>query len=403
MTVREKAILDALAAQYPSSAQAAGGRAFRLRPDSAFPVLDRNKPDEYESFLEAAESLEKEGIVKIEWERHRRGEEFSSLVLVSPVLLFEKLNRPFPGDVCRRVRDEALKHGSGTSGAPFFSWLADHAAPKDIAAAGPLFDEKTIADAARLVRELDLIALGKTPPAPTRALSVRLFSDSKHIERLLELMKGLLHRAGRNGVSLPLFDLVDRSYPEAMLAGRVRIGTESAGPLENDSGMIIAFPFESVIRFRGIVPIGHHDDIDNKNPRVLGVENKETFYALAAMAQFDAVVYVAGHPNRAVQALFRAFAQSGWELHHFGDLDPDGVLILQELSDAAGQKVLPWMMDRTVFDRYRHLARPLDPSMHLRAALIRPDTRSLPGIEDLLAEILSCALGVEQEIIGVDP
>ena len=399
MTEREKLILETLAAQYPSSAQATGGRPLRLRLNAVFPELDRNKPDDYESFLEAAEALEKEGIVQLDWERHRRGEDLSAIILVSPEILFQRLELPFPGDVCLRVREEAHRHATDNSGAPFFSWLANNASPKDIALAGSLFCERTVADLAALVNALDLIALGKAPLSATRALSVRLFSDSKYIESLLNLMKGFLRRAERNGIPVPLFDLVDRSYPETMIAGRVRIEPDASRPLENDSGMIIAFPFESVIRFGSILPLHAPDRTDNKKPRVLGVENKESFYALSSLKRFDAVVYVAGHPNRAVQALFRVFAQSGWDLFHSGDLDPDGILVLQELSDAAGMQVRPWMMNVSVFERYRSLSRPLDEVMHLRSAQIREDTRKLEGIEDLIQVILSCGRGVEQEII----
>ena len=107
MTEREKSILETLASQYPSSAQATGGRPMRLRLASAFPDLDRTMPNDYESFLEAAESLEKDGIVELDWERHRRGEELSSIILISPETLFQKLRLPFPLDVCQRVREEA--------------------------------------------------------------------------------------------------------------------------------------------------------------------------------------------------------------------------------------------------------------------------------------------------------
>jgi len=96
MTAWEKTILQELASRFPSTAQATGGRAFRLRPRTAFPTLDQKNPDEYESFLEAAESLEKERIVSLEWEKHRRGEGLSAIVLTAPSLLYQKLNVPFP-------------------------------------------------------------------------------------------------------------------------------------------------------------------------------------------------------------------------------------------------------------------------------------------------------------------
>ena len=138
---------------------------------------------------------------------------------------------------------------------------------------------------------------------------------------------------------------------------------------------------------------------------VLGIENKETFYALAdtfapAFSSFSLHVYVGGHPNRAVQSLFSLLARSGWQLFHTGDLDPDGILILQELSDAAGTPVTPWMMDCTVFDDYFEQGRILDADMHTRALRVRDDTRSRNGLGELLDRITSTGIGIEQEIIS---
>jgi hypothetical protein len=92
--------------------------------------------------------------------------------------------------------------------------------------------------------------------------------------------------------------------------------------------------------------------------------------------------------------------ESAFTLYHSGDLDPDGILILQELGDIAGNRVNPVRMDRETFDRYRDCGRTLPPATLRRLGLIRPETRAIPGIEELIRRIEETGVGVEQEIIN---
>ncbi|HBG36480.1 MAG TPA: hypothetical protein DDW88_05390 [Treponema sp.] len=56
-------------------------------------------------------------------------------------------------------------------------------------------------------------------------------------------------------------------------------------------------------------------------------------------------------------------------------------------------------MDVSTFRRYQTFARPLEPSMLKRASFIRPETRNIVGISELIDLILASASGLEQEII----
>jgi len=407
VTVWESKILAELAERFPRSAHAGGGRALKIRVSSSFPELDRRKPDEYESFLEAAESLERRGLVSLTWAGRTPGEELASLTLLDANALYAALGRASPAvsaEASRQAAREAARNSLrsvaavAASGA-FFSWLADNLSPKDLdpVSLEPL--PTTIADASTLANALELVASGNKAAMLPRALSVELFSDSKRIERVLRALQGLLARAAANGVSLPPFELADRSFPETFVAGRLILAVSGGSVIENPGGLALGLPFSTVASLeRASLSSGG-------SGRVLGVENKESFFDLASRLSsgslpFDALFYVGGHPNRAVQSIAKLFAESGWAIFHAGDLDPDGILILQELSDAAGIEVLPWMMDRATFDRYRASGRPLDAESHRRAALVRDDTRARSGLGDLLDAILENGVCVEQEIIG---
>jgi len=412
VTTWEKRILELLAERYPSAAAATGGRFLRLRPAGNFPELASAGADDTESFLEAAEKLEKEGIVSLVWEKHRKGEAVKSMTLENPEALFALLGRSSPVSVlegakaaAREMAERAADDIVGDDRAGFFSWLSGNLRPED-AAAG--IDDASVHALGCLSAALSSGAAGEAVAALTpRALSVRLFSDSKYLEALLYRTRFLLQRAESDGVPVPDFSALERSFPETMLAGRFALEFADAAPLENETGMIIGLPAVSVRLLKAVRGLNHPlaPPTSGGAPSVLSVENKETFYALAKgvqsaeLAGFDCVLYTAGHPNQAVCALLDVFARSGFVFFHAGDLDPDGIIILQEVMRASGRPVRPFCMDSAVFERYFPFARELTAGMLSRFVQLADETRALAGIETLVERILSTGKGVEQEVI----
>ena len=135
------------------------------------------------------------------------------------------------------------------------------------------------------------------------------------------------------------------------------------------------------------------------------IENKETFYALGSPRKsgvelpYDCFLYAGGYRNQAVAALIRLLAASGFCLYHAGDLDPDGILILQNIRDTAEWPVTPVLMNAAVFDRYLPWSRPLGKGVLRQLDKIRADTRAIPGIAELIRRIAETGCGVEQEIV----
>jgi hypothetical protein len=101
-------------------------------------------------------------------------------------------------------------------------------------------------------------------------------------------------------------------------------------------------------------------------------------------------------------------AKNSFRFFHAGDLDPDGILILQEIMSIvsvacnAEVPVCPVCMDAATFDRYSIHARTLEQTMLRRLSLITDTTRALPGIGGLVTRIAESGRGVEQEIIDYD-
>jgi hypothetical protein len=268
-----------------------------------------------------------------------------------------------------------------------FAFIAEKLSMVDLARG---IDEQAITDFASLAVYLTQNPdRGITP----RALSVALYADSKRLEALLTLFNKIVNKAVANDVSTPDFSSLTRSFPDTMIAGRVAFRV-AGSDLVNESGSILGLPLATILK------ISAARALKARNPSALSVENKETFYALSErLSSFDCLFYTGGYPNAAVQALVSVLSSSGFALYHAGDLDIDGILILQELSLYAGQPVMPFRMDSETFDEYAHFGRKLRKSMLHYAHRINEATRSLAGITELIARIEETGLGIEQEII----
>ncbi|MDR1058201.1 MAG: DUF2220 domain-containing protein [Treponema sp.] len=451
LTVWEKRIIGAFIERYPASAAAAvegkaeypGGegpegesaktpRPQRLRPDKIFPGLDRASPDDRESFLEAAESLEKRGLLSLLWARRRKGESLSTLICRDPELLYRLAGKPSPktiaDDIRRSARLFALTaegccgNEEGAGEAVLFSFIADNFTTLDAAGGIDIMALMDLACLTRFLFDRDETGKDEARPSPdinggpkpepsgpenlwkgrvrgvtTRALSAALYGDSKRLEALMTLFNPLFSRARRQGIAIPDFSFLDRAYPETLIAGKIAFDLEDTAeditPLVNAGGNILGFPLETILKLRRIRPL-------TGEAAVLMIENKETFFALAqSLPGYACFLYAGGHPNRAVRALAALLAESGFTFFHAGDLDPDGILILQELAEIAGKAVQPLGMDADTFDRYLPCGRKLEPSMLKRTAFISEKTRSIPGITELIRRIEETGMGVEQEII----
>jgi hypothetical protein len=241
------------------------------------------------------------------------------------------------------------------------------------------------------VRIQDGELCGITP----RALSILLFSDSKRLEAIVHHVKPILQRASDAGIDIPDLSVFNRNYPETLISGKIELDLGVQPALKNAAGLPLGIPGLTARAIRSVRLLE-----PGMERSVLFIENKEIFYALSSKETgYGCLVYTAGHPNPAVISLARALAHSGFLLHHAGDLDPDGILILQELSEGAGASIIPHRMDESTFDQYLPWAYELDTARLSRLSRLKNITRQQKGIERLVERIMDTRKGVEQEII----
>jgi len=278
----------------------------------------------------------------------------------------------------------------------FLEFLSLHFGPREI---GQGIDQLTMEEFVRLLESCT--GSTRSEKVTTRALSILLHRDSKRLENLLSLCRPLVSRAQKT-VSIPDLSFLERAYPETMIAGKIIIQYKNQNPqLVNAGGHILGLPLESAEAIEAIQLVS-----EQKEKTVLTIENKETFYALGSpqkhgkgLSHYDCFFYIGGYFNRAAAALVKILALSGFSFYHAGDLDPDGILILQQIQDVAEKPVIPVRMDATTFDQYQAWARPLTKPILRQIEKIREETRAIPELAGLLRRIQETGMGVEQEII----
>jgi hypothetical protein len=429
MTNWEKKIINEFISHYFDSVPETGEArsVLRVRSSMLFPNFDASRPDEKESYLEAAESLQQKGIINLNWEKRSKGERLKTLSCENFEKLFEEAGRSYPKTEAENIRamlgekvqffKEAAVNPSILKCAPpgrdpvqameiigFLEYLSQHFGPREI---GQGIDQHTMEDFIRLLEFCSGPA--KKEKLTTRALSILLYRDSKHLENLLALCGPLLS-CGQKHKTVPDLSFLERSYPETMIAGKIFFifkekykKDKKNNSFFNDNAFLFGFPLETVEMIDGI---GYMSGKDKSY--VLTIENKETFYALARpqnrgtselLSMFDCFLYVGGYSNRAAAAMIKILAVSNFTFYHAGDLDPDGILILQHIQELAGRPVTPLRMNAATFDQYQDWARPLSKPMLRQIAKIRDETRANPELAGLLRRIEETGMGVEQEII----
>ncbi|MDR3248252.1 MAG: DUF2220 domain-containing protein [Treponema sp.] len=381
----------------------------RLRTVTLFPTFNEADDDEKESYTEAAQGLAKKKLLHLTYERGVNGKQIKTITCPDLGQLIKKSGADDP-----RVRAEEIRLILKNTAATWEGALAARGGEGDSRIGESVVFLRQLAEVfsfrevergmgAKAVEDTLLLfqqffTPEKLENISTRALSVMLYNDSKRLGYLNKLIKFQLTQIQKQGIAVPDMSFIARSFPEVLISGMIVFDHGEAGdlpPLANASGLVVGFPLESVKQFRAARTLH-----PKENPTVLIIENKETFFALTRLyGHYDCYLYAGGYINQAVAAMVKLLALSGFCLFHAGDLDPDGILIFQQIQEIAGQPIQPLRMDPATFDRYLPWARPLTPVMIRQLEKIRETTRALPEMSALIRRIEETGRGVEQEII----
>jgi len=392
--------------RFPSSAAAQGGKELRLNVSKVFPSIGEKNPDELETFLEAAELLEKQNIVSLIWEKYKTGENLKTIIVKHPEKVYRLLNEVFPIQGCAEARNNAkvkteILRQKNNSSAQFFELMANTLNNEDFSKG---ITANVVENLYQLFVHLPDHILNNELLCTPRALSIKIFNDSKKIESLLRTASFLFKRAEKEGISLAGIDVFERNFPEVLITGSLRITGERSLHISCTPASIISLPQATTVKIQ-IIDLITPSSPEEQSKRVLCIENKETYYALSAsylnnyFTAYDVLLYTGGYANKAVISVLKALVQSGFSLYHSGDLDPDGILIFQNMYEELDGNIHPVFMNAQIFSKYEKYGRKLDKKIISRAKLIKPSIRSISDLQKLIELIEQTGIGIEQEII----
>ncbi len=403
ITPTARRILEQFAAAFPTSAHYRGGRPLRKAGWAGLmPEIERDV-EAKQRFLDAVDELVAAGILLVRWRRFREGDEVEALSLRDPAALFAALGTRSPTETAGALR--AVLRETTCRPASLAEAVASHvAALLDANHPTPFADEKELADTLRLLA----LSPEQVAKQPIRALSVRLFSNSKRIEAILRTVDTATRAAA--GVAATEVLGLSRSYPEATIALRGSI-TFADGRRWELLGESVTLPLETITAIEEIIFAGELITVENKESfavtaaGALGSKTAEwpgephtstggpKIAGAASVRAAGAVIYTAGHPNRAVQAVVRRAAVGGAAVRHFGDMDPEGLLIYQEIASLV-PRLQPLFMDPQTYNRLAAHGRPLTQK---ELALLERITR--PELAPLVERMRARKVAVEQEVI----
>ena len=227
-----------------------------------------------------------------------------------------------------------------------------------------------------------------------RDLSIKIFHDSKRVEKLETKAKSLLYQYGDyldkdsvfeecNVLKTPTYVSV-KGKAILMLGGQ----TIDLSKLMGD----IALSTESLKELESVTVIGN---------RVVTVENLTSFhnYGVGKQELDDLVIYLGGFHNRAKRDfLIKLYEQNNdKEYRHFGDIDAGGFYILEHLKRKTGIPFVSLNMDINTLEKYMEHTKTLTVNDRKRLELL---LSKLECDREVIAFMLNKDCKLEQEAVS---
>lgn len=235
-----------------------------------------------------------------------------------------------------------------------------------------------------------------------RELSIMVLGDSKAFEKTYRSkVTGLIEKYGEMSCDYPV-GATDTEKAHILLenygiytnpayiylkgTGRVIFADGYILPLQQD--IPLAVSQEAVAKVKSI---------QIEASQVMTVENLTSFNRIALEDTF--FVYLSGYHGRGVRSFLRQAYDNNQNKKwmHFGDIDPDGFLILEHLTCATGIPFENYMMDSDTLIKYRGYAKPLEKNDIVKA------NKLLQGEKytDMMQLMLQENIKLEQEIVSL--
>ena len=142
--------------------------------------------------------------------------------------------------------------------------------------------------------------------------------------------------------------------------------------------------------------IGRIGSFEIADARIMTVENLTSFNRMNAADTF--LIFLSGYHNSAKQSFLQKIYRqnAGKEYYHFGDIDPDGFFILENLRTKTHIDFKPYKMGIRELKKYATFVKPLEENDIIKAKSLISKGR----YAELLDYMLQHNCKLEQEIIS---
>lgn len=249
--------------------------------------------------------------------------------------------------------------------------------------------------------KLTAAALSNEQEIFIRTLSIRLFADSKRLERLAPRMEALLFRYGEYEEKESVLEEcgIVRTPTYVMIKGNAQIclGAQKIDLSEIEGDLAL-----STATIKGL------KWVEVLGGRVVTIENLTSFHEYISGEDF--VVYLGGFHNK-VKREFLCFLYEQnpeKEYRHFGDIDAGGFYILEHLKRKTGIPFRSLFMDTKVLQTHGGSTVPLTPNDRKRLQALYDELQQkaaegkpMEDYRDTLAFMLEKDCKLEQETVNV--
>lgn len=224
-----------------------------------------------------------------------------------------------------------------------------------------------------------------------RDFSIKLFKDSKKVEKFENKARALLYQYGdfqdRDSVFEECNVLKTPTYVSVKGKGVITLGKQKIDLAMIDGDIALSTASLKVL-----------EDIVVTGSRVVTIENLTSFHDYTA--QDDFVIYLGGFHNKTKRMfLIKMFENNpDREYRHFGDIDAGGFYILEHLKAKTGIGFKSMYMDKNTLERHMEQTKPLTANDRKRIqSLLRKVTES---DKEVLEFMLESGCKLEQEAVS---
>ena len=395
----EREILSILLEKYERSNAAVGAAGRRpqfrlLHSPLAAAYTDELAVEPREAIEAAAQSLERQGMIALVWERHNTGRLERILLRADAAQLYERMGRTMPLVRVEEYRAE-LSRLTAAQGSVWVRRCFNEAHRILAANRIPAFLPKERDLCANLIHAIIALPAAGENVIPKRVFSQRVFGDSKYFERCVEApLLVLLRRFAEEPceTDAAYLDMAGiAGHPgKVWIAGRMDFLLHGRAYALSDFAGGIGLAHDAVAAMK----------IECLPVSILTVENLTNAEVLAQEEGADRLlVYTAGFPNRTIQRLLSKIAdKQPAVMQHWGDLDYGGMRIFEYLRANFFSNLAPYRMDEAELRSHRAFAQPLTAAQHkrLKGLLTRADFATWHA---LIRTMLSEGIWLEQEAL----